>query len=106
MCLLFPGCFVTGLSVWYVYLGVLCVFFFCLDNIFTPVTYVYIQIQLEQFFSLTCSWPLLFSVGSPRSNDAGLISPKGRKELKLPINQIADQISVSYSQCQSGRQLT
>lgn len=80
--------------------GFLCVFFLHLDNIFTPVTYVYIQIQLKQFFSLTCSKSLLFNVGKPRSNDAGADQPQRKKESKT-INQIADQISVSYGKCQS-----
>lgn len=31
----------------------------------------------------------------------GLSSPKGRKKVKLTINQIADQISVSYGKYQS-----
>jgi len=31
----------------------------------------------------------------------GLIIPKGRKKVKLTINQIADQIRVSYGKCQS-----
>lgn len=42
VCLLFSGCFVIQVSVWYICLAFLCVFFLRLDNISTPLTYVYI----------------------------------------------------------------
>ena len=57
-------------------------FFLPLDNIFTPVTYVYIQIQLKQFFSSTCSKSLLFNVGKARNNDARADHPQRKKEGK------------------------